>query len=289
MQVKIVIGTVAFMLTMVVLGYVALREPARMEAYTFASEARKIEFGAKLFHDNCATCHGENGRAEECYDGEGEQIACAGRALNTAELLCGEPSARLEAMAWTGTRYQYISSVIAAGRSANGMPTWGVDFGGPLENYQIDYITTFIMNWESEEMCSVPTPTPQPFPSSVADLPPGDAVNGEDLYLIDAGCAACHGEKGDPGSNAVGPWIGEWPDTAGTRIEGYTAADYIYESILHPSDFIAPECPTGPCAGPPSAMPDNFGVRLSPQEVSDIMAHILDTPTFEGTAEIIYP
>ncbi len=33
MQVKIIIGTVAFMISMMVLGYAALREPARLERF----------------------------------------------------------------------------------------------------------------------------------------------------------------------------------------------------------------------------------------------------------------
>ena len=63
MQIKVVIGTVAFMLTMMVLGYVTLREPARLEEFTHAEHGRSVEFGAELFAGNCATCHGIEGKA----------------------------------------------------------------------------------------------------------------------------------------------------------------------------------------------------------------------------------
>ena len=71
--------------------------------------------------------------------------------------------------------------------------------------------------------------------------------------------------------------LGDIAEVGGTFIEGYTADEYVYESILNPSAFIVPECPTGPCAGPPSAMPDNFPLRMSenPQDLRDIMVYLL--------------
>ena len=81
MQVKIVIGTIAFMLTMIILGFAALREPARLQEFQHAFEGRSIENGARLFSNNCATCHGVNGKAEECYDAGGNVIGCQGLPL----------------------------------------------------------------------------------------------------------------------------------------------------------------------------------------------------------------
>jgi hypothetical protein len=56
MQVKVAIGTVAFMLAMIILGVVALFEPARLEKTTEAYAGRQIEKGARIFNDNCSTC-----------------------------------------------------------------------------------------------------------------------------------------------------------------------------------------------------------------------------------------
>jgi len=288
MQVKIVIGTVAFMLTMVVLGYAALREPARMETFTNMFEARSIESGAAIFHSNCASCHGENGKAEECYGSEGEQIGCAGRALNNAELLCGNPSSRMEAMSWLGSKHAFIAGTVAAGRSANGMPTWGSEYGGSLEPYEVEYVTKYVLNWETEDLCLQPTLPPVEWPETVAELPAGNAANGEQLYNVTYGCSACHGDIAEDGSNAVGPWSGNFSELDNVRIDGYTAADYLYESILLPSAYISPECPSGPCAGPPSAMPDNFGTRMSIQDMADVLAFTLGSEIFEGNQTIEY-
>ena len=289
MQVKIVIGTVAFMLTMVVMGYAALREPARMETFTNMYEARSIESGGTIFHSNCATCHGENGRAEECYNAEGEQEGCKGLPLNRAELLCGNPSPRMEAMQWLGSKHAFVAGTVTSGRSQNGMPTWGADFGGSLEPYEVEYVTKYVLNWETEDMCSQPTPTPVPWPQTVAELPAGNAAAGQELFEITYGCAACHGFLAEEGSNATGPWVGNFKTLDNTRVDGYSAADYVYESVLLPNAFISPDCPTGACGGPPSAMPDNFGVRLSLQDMADIMTYVLETDALEGNQTIVYP
>jgi mono/diheme cytochrome c family protein len=291
MQVKIVIGTLAFMLTMIIFGYAALREPARLERWAAASIAHEIEKGGDLYHSNCASCHGEDGDAAVCYDAAGEQVACSGRVLAHAPLLCPDPitskSQRMTEMAWEGTLDGFISSTLAAGRPQNGMPTWGAQFGGSLEKYQIDYITKYVINWRTVEMCSEPTPEPVPWPASVAELPTGNPTAGEQAYNLTYGCAACHGQLDAPGSNAVGPWVGEFAVVGPDRIAGYTSADYLYESILLPWAYTAPECPAGACA--PQGMPNNFGTRLSLQDMADIIAYSLGTTDFESNVEIDVP
>lgn len=296
MQVRLVITTIAFMLTMIIFGYAALREPARMETFANAYESRQIEVGANIYHNNCESCHGINGRAEECYDADGNPDACAGRSLNNPELLClGETgkSLRMEALGWEGTRHDFIAGTIAAGRPWNGMATWGSDYGGPLESYQVENVAMFVENWQTEAMCSEPPPPPPDWPDTVNDLSAevtGDPVNGEQLYNVTYGCSACHGDPAVEGSNAVGPWAGDVPNLGGGARAGkedYTAADYLYESILLPSDYISPECPNGPCSGPPSAMPANFGQRMSFQDMADVMAYLLQDEPLEG--DIVVP
>ncbi len=281
MQIKIIIGTIAFMMTMMVLGFSALREPARMERFTNAEAGRSIEAGAEIYLNNCATCHGVNGEAQLCYDAAGNQIGCQGLPLNHAPLLCGEPTQRTDAMGWSGVKEDYILQVVAVGRGAI-MPTWSEQFGGPLRPDQVQNVTNFVLNYEDEELCSQPIVT-YDWPELVEDfLPlqnPGDPVRGEELYTITYGCAGCHGQMDNEASAAVGPWMGNITEVGGTRVEGQDAEQYTYHSILYPSDFIVPDCPTGPCAGPPSTMPANFPQRMgeNPQDMSDILAYILGT------------
>ena len=291
MQVKIVIGTVAFMLTMIVLGFVALGEPARLAETTFAFAGRSVENGAEIFANNCATCHGVEGKAEMCLDpATGEQIGCAGLPLNNPDLLCGSPPPRLEAQGWEGTTLDYVRSTVSSGRPWNGMPTWGEEFGGPLQLNQVNDVALFVVNWHSEELCDAPPEPAVEWPTSVSELAEGDPEMGQELYEVTYGCLACHGNPDEEGSNLVGPWLGDIAEVGETRISGYSAADFVYESILLPSHFISPDCPNGPCTGPPSSMPANFGVRMTDlQDMSDLMAFLLGTTTFEGEAEIVYP
>lgn len=281
MQVKIIIGTVAFMISMMVMGYAALREPARLERFTDARVGRQIEIGAHLFQGNCATCHGVNGKAEECYDAStGDPIGCQGLPLNYQPLVCGEPSLRMEAMNWEGSKEAFIRSTLHSGRPGTVMPAWGEQFGGPLRNDQIEDLTQFVLNWETEELCSTPLVVyewPDTYEAYTEEFPEADPANGEQLFLT-YGCTGCHGNMEDPASAAVGPWLGDVEDRYTDYAEGYDTVDeYMYASILHPNDVISPECPTGPCTGPPSTMPDNFPLRMgeNPQDLADVMSYIL--------------
>ncbi len=282
MQVKVVIGTIAFMLTMMIMGFAALREPARLQEYTHAYQGRSIETGAKIFKNNCSTCHGIEGKAELCYDSAGEQIGCRGLPLNYAPLLCGDSAdrtARMNAMNWAGTKDAFIQSVVAAGRAGTAMPTWSAQFGGPMRDDEVANVVAFVMNWESDPLCSAPVITfdwPATSEAFLADFPDGDAANGEALFVT-YGCSGCHGAPDGSVPAAVGPDLSNIAVDGATRVEGYTAEMYVYESVLHPNAVIAPNCPTGPCLGPPSAMPANFIERMatSPQDLADIMAYLL--------------
>lgn len=281
MQVKIVIGTIAFMLTMMIMGFAALREPARLQEYTDAYHGRSIETGAKIFANNCSTCHGVNGKAEECYDTAGEQIGCQGLPLNYAPLLCGDSAdrtARMNAMNWAGTKDAFIQSVVAAGRAGTAMPVWSAQYGGPMRDDEVANVVAFVMNWESEVLCSAPVVTfdwPATVETFLTDFPEGDAVNGEALYTS-YGCSGCHGMPDGSVAAAVGPDLANIAVDGAARIDGYTAEMYVYESILEPNAYIAEACPTGPCLGPPSAMPANFAERMgfNPQDLADIMAYL---------------
>jgi cytochrome c553 len=280
MQIKVVIGTIAFMLVMIILGVAALFEPARMKATADAFLGRQIEKGASLFSQNCVECHGLEGKAQDCVDFAGEPKTCVGLPLNHAPLLCGEPSLRMAQVGWGSSKYNFINQTISAGRTGTLMPTWSQNYGGPLEDYQVNQLTEYILNWGLDpELCPAGGAVPAvEWPESWEDLPEGNADNGSSLYTAN-GCNACHGDPtGDPSSAVVGPWLGNIGNDASTRVEGESAQQYIYQSILDPNAFIAPECPTGPCSEP-SAMRADFGFVLSEQDMADLIAHYMTLTT----------
>lgn len=59
---RILVGIVMFLGTMLLVGWVAINENARMASFERQFNARSIERGANLFASNCSTCHGQDAR-----------------------------------------------------------------------------------------------------------------------------------------------------------------------------------------------------------------------------------
>ncbi|MEM9776474.1 MAG: c-type cytochrome [Chloroflexota bacterium] len=251
--------------------------PIPLEILTPTPDSEQQELiGQAIYDQMCAACHGINGESLECFDQNGSPIACAGRPLNSSNLLCGEESRRMTAMGWHLEKRAYIESIIAAGRTESGMPAYSSEYldGVGLNDAEIDYITDFVMLYETAELCAdFEAALEITLPTTVAGLGAGDAEKGEELHNITFGCSACHGDPAVEFSNAVGSWAGTFKDLDNRR-EGYTAADYVYESIVLPNAHISPDCPTGPCSGPPSGMPWNYAERMTAQELADVMAYL---------------
>ncbi len=107
--------------------------------------------------------------------------------------------------------------------------------------------------------------------------PLGDADRGRKLFVGVFGCIACHGDPEIPGSNNVGPHLAGIASVADSRKEGLPGMQYIYESILDPNAFIAPNCKNGPCQSP-SAMPE-YGSLMSVQNVADLLNYLIEQRT----------
>ena len=302
MQIKIIIGTVAFMLTMILLGFYSLLEPARLQNFTDARLGRQTEKGAEIFLNNCSTCHGLEGKAENCVDAAGEAISCKGLPLNNAQLVCGDKTDRMNARGWIGTKEAFIQSTITAGRAGGVMIAWSQDFGGPLQDNEVVAATKYVLNFENEELCSF-IATSFPWPDNYADLPavtadqveagtepfepeifpvelPGDAARGEILYKETYPCTSCHGIPEDASTDGgSGPWHGDYASRAGTNvgltnIDGdytyETIEDYTYRSILYPGEFVVD--------GYTNAMTvfsQDHNMNSNPQDLADLIAYLL--------------
>lgn len=59
---RIIFGTVAFLATLVLVGWIAINEGGRMAAFDRQFTARAIERGASIFAASCSPCHGTDGR-----------------------------------------------------------------------------------------------------------------------------------------------------------------------------------------------------------------------------------
>jgi len=61
MEGRVLMGIVMFVGVMVLVGWVAINEPARMASFEKQQLGRSIERGGELFAANCSTCHGSLG------------------------------------------------------------------------------------------------------------------------------------------------------------------------------------------------------------------------------------
>jgi mono/diheme cytochrome c family protein len=283
---RVIVGTLSLVVTMILLGYVAVTEQDRMANFATAYQARQIEVGAALFETNCAPCHGLNG--------QGTGLAPA---LNTPDLLT--TGSRLSQIGWAGTLHDFLLTTISGGRPRASaafsqypqrMPTWSQDYGGPLRDDQIQNIVAFILNW-APALANV---TPEPTQAVVAvgaditqKLPAGDVAAGQQEAQT-AGCTACHISQG--GAATVGP---NWMPAADNNNQGIgaraplrikapdyhgkaTSGDqYIFESIVAPDAYLVPGNPAY-APGGQSIMPHTFATSLSAKNVADIIAY-LDT------------
>ena len=107
-------------------------------------------------------------------------------------------------------------------------------------------------------------PTTGDFAKIVASLPKGNPDNGSKLFSS-MGCIGCHSQEKD--KRLVGPsFYGLW-GRAATRKPNYSAAEYIYESIVLPNAYVVDSYPSG-------VMPQTFAKQLTPQDMADILAWI---------------
>lgn len=117
------------------------------------------------------------------------------------------------------------------------------------------------------------TTTNNTAPVAEAATPPlaSDAV----VAVVNKGtCNACHVIPGVDGAvGIVGPNLSNIGAEASTRIPGYSAEQYLHESIVDPNAFVAPKCPFGSCT--PGAMPATLVQTLTPAEIQIMVDYLL--------------
>lgn len=256
---QITAGTIAIVASLAVVLIVGVGELGRMAEKRRDIEARSVENGAAAW-----------GLCEGCHGPQGKGIPGVAPALNSAYFF----TQRLSDLGYTGNMQSYVESTISAGRPASTeysarMPTWGQEFGGPLRPDQVRDLAAFVMNWEATAL-SEGTPTPAPIATPV---PEGASPEekGQALFLS-LGCGGCH-TIDNVSAGAVGPNLNHVGTEAATMVDGQSAEEYIHASIVNPSAFIAPGCPTGNCID--NLMPKDYGDKLSQDELGALVAYLL--------------
>ncbi|MCK6623960.1 MAG: cytochrome c [Anaerolineae bacterium] len=240
---RILVGLLAVLISISGIVYVGIGEADRQAEFTKAFQGRSIESGAALFTQYCVECHG--------LKGEGG----VGPTLNSKYFF----EKRLADIGYQGSMRAFLTLTIRGGRPVmsdpnygRNMPTWSVDYGGPLRNDQIDNIVTYIMNWqESAPDLGDPNAEPTPVPGDTPE------ERGKNLFT-GMGCVGCHVFDGQGG--VVGPNL--------TTVYADKGEDHVRESILQPNAVITE-------GFQPNLMPQNFQQRLKgPTDLDDLIAYL---------------
>jgi mono/diheme cytochrome c family protein len=262
--------------------------------------SRQIEQGARFYKEQCARCHGPEGKGVE---GIAPGISNAnfigklkyGEIDGQRVLETETPSPRLKELGYSGTLRDYIRSVVSSGipiKSSNEWdaphPPFSEKYGGPMRDDQIENITFFVMNWGLAPYADGEAIMPAvaggaPKATAVPLTPEQEA--GRDAYNK-LGCNACHAIRGQGNQGAVGPSLNKIGAVAEERIASdqykstvkdqpaaTTAEAYVIQAIHYPNAHIVEKCPQGPCAA--GVMTQNFKDTIPADQFKSLVAYLL--------------
>jgi len=129
----------------VLLPFLYLREPARQKAAAAKEQTESVRLGEATFEEFCARCHGINatGGVVKRYVTPGVKGAKPAdvQAPNLHEIYQRHPDEDVATVAW---------DTIQKGRPPTPMPTWGVRYGGPMNDQQITDLVNYILSIQGD-------------------------------------------------------------------------------------------------------------------------------------------
>jgi mono/diheme cytochrome c family protein len=130
----------------VLLPFLYLREPVRQRAAADKELTESVRLGRATFEEFCARCHGPNAEGDTVkrYVTPGVKGAKPTdvEAPNLHEIYARHPDQDVAAVAW---------ETIQKGRPPTPMPTWGVRYGGPMNDQQITDLVNYILSIQSDD------------------------------------------------------------------------------------------------------------------------------------------
>ena len=150
-------------------------EPVRRTAAREQLDISLAAVGANLYSDNCASCHGNDGRGG------------LAPALATTQFLDSADD-------------RQIHQLISVGIPGSEMVAYSLDFGGPLTSQQIHALTVYLRSLE--EVAADNSSWRQPLAA--------EGLSGRDIFIL--GCARCHGTDLEGSDDA--PALGRGSDAA---------------------------------------------------------------------------
>lgn len=179
---EVILGTFFTAIIVAVLGIILMAEPTRIDSASQQVTDVQISEAMLIYAENCALCHG-----------------IAGEGIGT------NPPLNSEAL--RGMDPIELYKTISRGRYNTAMPAWEDTEGGPLTEYQVDELVTFIQfgNWQLTSdlvvnmgLAPLIPFTTEPDPellAQVVELPNGEIL-AKALSTYSAQCVSCHGADG---------------------------------------------------------------------------------------------
>jgi mono/diheme cytochrome c family protein len=129
----------------VALPFLYIREPARMRAAGEHQQEESVTLGRQEFVEFCARCHGNNAQG-----GVVERYVTPG-AKNAKPVDVQAPNLH---KIWERNRGKDVAAVawetIQKGRPPTPMPTWGVRYGGPMNDQQITNLVNYLLSIQDD-------------------------------------------------------------------------------------------------------------------------------------------
>jgi mono/diheme cytochrome c family protein len=130
----------------ILLPFLYLREPVRQRAAAEKELTESVRLGKATFEEFCARCHGPEaeGGTVKRYVTPGVKDAKPAdvQAPDLREIHSRHPDEDPGAVAW---------GAIQKGRPPSPMPTWGVRYGGPMNDQQITDIVNYLLSIQSDD------------------------------------------------------------------------------------------------------------------------------------------
>jgi mono/diheme cytochrome c family protein len=130
----------------VLLPFLYLREPVRQKAAAEKELSESVRLGQATFEEFCSRCHGEQaeGGVVKRYVTPGVENARPTdvQAPDLREIHSRWPDDDTATVAW---------EAIQKGRPPSPMPTWGVRYGGPMNDQQITDLVNYLLSIQSDD------------------------------------------------------------------------------------------------------------------------------------------
>jgi mono/diheme cytochrome c family protein len=129
----------------VLLPFLYLREPVRQRTAARHEQSESVRLGRATFEEFCVRCHGPEaeGGTVERYVTPGVKDAKPTdvQAPNLREIYSRHPDEDVATVAW---------DTIQKGRPPTPMPTWGVRYGGPMNDQQITDLVNYLLSIQGD-------------------------------------------------------------------------------------------------------------------------------------------